>query len=153
MAIPQRFSLVTLGVADVDAATAFYRRVGWRQSTHSVEGTTFFTTPGPVIALWTIPELAVDAGRATEGDAPQVAPPYRAVALAINFDTREEVDRALGDWQAAGGEVAKPPVETEWGGYSCYGADADGNLWEFAHNPFWPLDDRGMPQLDGGDVD
>ena len=51
MPIPQRFSLVTLGVADVDAATAFYRRLGWRQSTHSVEGITFFSTPGPIIAL------------------------------------------------------------------------------------------------------
>jgi uncharacterized protein len=153
MAIAQRFTLVTLGVADVAAATAFYRRVGWRQSTHSVEDTTFFSTPGPIIALWSSAELAVDAGRAGETDAPQTAPSYRAVALAINFDTREEVDRALADWQAAGGEVSKAAAETEWGGYSGYGADLDGNLWEFAHNPFWPLDDRGMPQLDGGEVD
>ena len=80
MAIPQRFTLVTLGVADVAAATAFYRRVGWRQSTHSVEDTTFFSTPGPVIALWSSAELAVDAGRAGETDAPQAAPSYRAVA-------------------------------------------------------------------------
>lgn len=153
MAIPQRFTLVTLGVADVDVATAFYRRLGWRQSTHSVEGTTFFSTPGPVIALWTSPELAVDAGRASETDAPQAAPPFRGVALAINFDTREEVDRALADWEAAGGQVTNPAAETEWGGYSGYGADPDGNLWEFAHNPFWPLDEHGMPHLDGGDVD
>jgi uncharacterized protein len=152
MPIPQRFSLVTLGVADVDAATAFYRRLGWRQSTHSVEGTTFFSTPGPIIALWTSPELAVDAGLATEADAPQAAPPFRGVALAINFDTRDEVDRALADWHAAGGRITKPAEETEWGGYSGYGADPDGNLWELAHNPFWPLDERGIPHLDGGDV-
>ena len=153
MPIPQRFSLVTLGVADVDAATAFYRRLGWRQSTHSVEGTTFFSTPGPIIALWTSPELAVDAGLATEADAAQSAPPFRGVALAINFDTRDEVDRAISHWQAAGGRVTKPAEETEWGGYSGYGADPDGNLWELAHNPFWPLDERGMPHLDGGDVE
>lgn len=153
MAVPQRFTLVTLGVADVAVATAFYRRLGWRQSTHSVEGTAFFSTPGPVIALWTSPELAVDAGRASETDAPQTAPQYRGVALAINFDTREEVDRAIADWEAAGGHVTKPAAETEWGGYSGYGADPDGNLWEFAHNPFWPLDEHGMPHLDGGDVD
>jgi len=153
MAIPQRFSLVTLGVADVEAATAFYRRLGWRQSTHSGDGITFLVTPGPVIALWTSPELAVDGGLASEADAAPPAPPFRAVALAINFDTREEVDAAFADWRAAGGEVSKPAGETEWGGYSGYGRDPDGNLWEFAHNPFWPLDDRGMPQLDGGEVD
>jgi hypothetical protein len=153
MAIAQRFSLVTLGVADVDAATAFYRRLGWRQSTHSGDGVTFFSTPGGVIALWTSSELAVDAGLVSGADAPQPAPPFRAVALAINFDTREEVDRALADWQAAGGRLSKAAAETEWGGYSGYGADPDGNLWEFAHNPFWPLDERGMPHLDGGDVE
>ncbi|WP_248305418.1 VOC family protein [Agromyces sp. H66] len=153
MAIPQRFTLVTLGVADVDAATAFYRRLGWRQSTHSVEGTTFFSTPGPIIALWTSPELAVDAGLASDTHAAPSAPGFRGVALAVNFDSRAEVDAALAEWQAAGGRVTKPAVETEWGGYSGYGADPDGNLWEFAHNPFWPLDERGMPHLDGGDVE
>jgi predicted lactoylglutathione lyase len=153
MSIPQRFTLVTLGVADVEASTAFYRRLGWRQSTHSVAGTTFFTTPGPVIALWSSAELAADAGRVSATQASHSAPPFRAVALAINFDTRDEVDAAIADWQAAGGEVTKAALETEWGGYSGYGADPDGNLWEFAHNPFWPLDEHGMPRLDGGDVD
>ncbi|WP_448809185.1 VOC family protein [Agromyces bauzanensis] len=153
MAIPQRFTLVTLGVADVAAATAFYRRLGWRQSTHSADGITFFSTPGPIIALWTSPELAIDAGLAAEADAATPAPPFRGVALALNFDTRAEVDAAFVDWRAAGGDVTKPPVETEWGGYSGYGADPDGNLWEFAHNPFWPLDERGMARLDGGEVE
>lgn len=152
MAIPQRFTLVTIGVTDVDAATDFYRRLGWRQSTHSVEGTTFFSTPGPIIALWSAGELATDAGLTSATDAPPAASRFRGVALAINFDTRAEVDAALADWQAAGGRMTKPPTETEWGGYSGYGADLDGNLWEFAHNPFWPLDERGMPHLDGGDV-
>ncbi len=152
MAIPQRFSLVTLGVADVEAATAFYRRIGWRQSTHSADGTTFFTTPGPVIALWSSAELAVDGGVGSEADA-AAAPAFRGVALAVNFDSREQVDAALADWRAAGGEVSKPAEETEWGGYSGYGRDPDGNLWEFAHNPFWPLDRLGMPHLDGGEVD
>ncbi|MEV1130066.1 VOC family protein [Agromyces sp. NPDC049794] len=153
MAIPQRFTLATIGVVDVDAATDFYRRLGWRQSTHSADGITFFSTPGPIIALWTSPELAVDAGLARPTDAAPATPAFRGVALAINFDSRAEVDAAFADWQAAGGAVTKPAEETEWGGYSGYGADPDGNLWEFAHNPFWPLDERGMPHLDGGEVE
>ena len=76
-----------------------------------------------------------------------------AKAVSINFDSRDEVDAALADWLTAGGEVSKHAEETEWGGYSGYGRDPDGNLWEFAHNPFWPLDDAGMPQLDGGEVE
>ena len=47
----------------------------------------------------------------------------------------------------AGGQISKAAAETEWGGYSGYVADPDGNLWELAHNPGWPLDERGLPQL------
>ena len=32
MSVPQRYSLVTLGVRDVPASTAFYERLGWRRS-------------------------------------------------------------------------------------------------------------------------
>ena len=48
-----------------------------------------------------------------------------------------------------GGSVSKVPTATEWGGYSGYVADPDGNLWEIAYNPFWPLDERGLPVLPG----
>jgi uncharacterized glyoxalase superfamily protein PhnB len=67
--------------------------------------------------------------------------------VAINLGSRAEVDAALADAVAAGGTVAKPATATEWGGYSGYFADPDGHLWEVAHNPFWPLDERGLPQL------
>ena len=47
--VPCRIGLVTLGVADVAAATAFYESLGWRRSTASVEGSvTFLNTEGPV---------------------------------------------------------------------------------------------------------
>ncbi|MET1015245.1 MAG: VOC family protein [Leifsonia flava] len=145
MAIPQRYSLVTLGVADVIAATAFYRSLGWEPAPSSVEGEiTFFATPGGVIALWSTAELAKDAGTSTMH---ANAPAFRAVTLAINVATRDEVDDAIGEWMALGGSVSKVPTETEWGGYSGYVADPDGNLWEIAHNPFWPLDERGLPVL------
>jgi predicted lactoylglutathione lyase len=147
MSIPQRFSLVTLGVADVAAATEFYRAIGWSTSRHSVEGdVTFFATPGGILALWQTSELAADAAVQTMH---ANAPAFRAVALAINLASREEVDDAVAAWLAAGGAVSKPPTPTEWGGYSGYVADLDGNLWELAHNPFGPLDERGLPQLDG----
>ena len=146
MSIPQRFSLVTLGVADVETATAFYHRLGWRESHESVAGeVSFFATPGGVLALWETPELAKDAALPTFH---ANAPAFRAVALAINFDSREAVDDAMGDWVLAGGSISKAAAATEWGGYSGYVADPDGNLWELAHNPGWPLDERGLPTIE-----
>jgi catechol 2,3-dioxygenase-like lactoylglutathione lyase family enzyme len=34
----QRLSLVTLGVSDLAASTAFYERLGWRRSVRAAEG-------------------------------------------------------------------------------------------------------------------
>lgn len=146
MSIPQRFSLVTLGVADVETATAFYHRLGWRETRASVPGeVSFFATPGGVLALWETAELAKDAALPTFH---ANAPAFRAVALAINLESREAVDDAMGDWVLAGGSISKAAAATEWGGYSGYVADPDGNLWELAHNPGWPLDERGLPVVE-----
>ena len=38
-----------------------------------------------------------------------------------------------------GARIVKPPIETDWGGYSGYFADPDGHHWEVAWNPFWPV--------------
>jgi predicted lactoylglutathione lyase len=143
MPVPQRYSLITLGVADVEAATAFYRALGWRESSASVAGeVAFFATPGGVLGLWSADKLAADAG------APAVAPSgFRGIALAINLASRDDVDTAIEAWVAAGGTVTRDPAATDWGGYSGYVADPDGHTWELAHNPFWPLDDRGLPTL------
>ena len=147
--VPQRISLVTLGVADVALSTAFYERLGWRRSSASVDGdVTFIETPGGILGLWSATELARDAGVA--GEARAVAPTgFRGVAFAINLASAAEVDAAIEAWVAAGGTVTRPAAATDWGGYTGYVADQDGHLWELAHNPFWPLDDRGMPTLPG----
>jgi catechol 2,3-dioxygenase-like lactoylglutathione lyase family enzyme len=143
MALPARISLVTLGVADVAAATRFYEAIGFERSSASVDGAvSFFATAGGVLAVWGTADLAADAGLA-----PPPADRFRGVALAINLESRSAVDAAFADVEAAGGLVCKAPVASEWGGYSGYFADPDGNVWEIAHNPHWPLDERGLPQL------
>lgn len=143
MPLPARISLVTLGVRDVRAATGFYESLGFERSGASVEGeVSFFRTPGIVLALWSRDELAADARQ-------PAGPPGRptGVALAINVGSPAAVDAALAAAGDAGATVPKPGRATEWGGYSGYFADPDGHLWEVAHNPFWPLDERGLPQL------
>ena len=44
-------------------------------------------------------------------------------------------------------QILKPAEKVFWGGYSGYFADPDGYAWEVAFNPYWPLDQQGLPQL------
>ncbi len=138
MPVPQRISLLTLGVADVARATAFYESLGWRRSGASVESTTFFNTAGPILTLFGREDLADDAGVSPEGSG------FRAVSVAINLESREAVDAAFAEWVAAGATPVKQPIEVFWGGYSSYVADLDGHLWELAHNPYFEIDESGV---------
>ena len=47
----QRLSLVTLGVADLARARAFYEAIGWR-GTSPDDDVMFFQCPGMIVALW-----------------------------------------------------------------------------------------------------
>jgi predicted lactoylglutathione lyase len=136
--VPQRISLLTLGVADVARATAFFESLGWRRSSASVESTTFFNTAGPILTLFGREDLADDAGVSPEGSG------FRAVSVAINLESREAVDAAFAEWVAAGATPVKQPVAMVWGGYSSYVADLDGHLWELAHNPHFEFDVSGV---------
>lgn len=144
MPVPAAVSLVTLGVRDVAAATAFYDALGFPLSPASVPGeVSFFRTAGAILALWGRAELRADAHAPS---APETSA-FRDTALAINVESREAVDDALATAETAGGRIGKPAAATEWGGYSGYFVDPDGHYWEVAHNPFWPLGADGLPQL------
>jgi uncharacterized protein len=143
MPVKPVISLVTLGVQDVAASTRFYEALGFPLSSGSVPGeVSFFRTAGGLLGLYGADDLADDAQlpRAS-GDG------FRGVSLAINLASTEEVDAAIAAAAAAGARVIKPAQATEWGGYHAYFADPDGHAWEVAHNPFWPLDERGLPVL------
>lgn len=141
MPVPARVSLVTLGVRDLRAATAFYERLGWRRSGASTDGVAFLHTGGAVVALFGREDLAADAGVDARGDG------FRGVALAVNLPNREDVDAALADAQRAGARVVKPAQDAFWGGRSGYFADPDGHLWEVAWNPHFPMDEEGRVTL------
>lgn len=137
----QRLSLVTLGVADLARARRFYEDgLGWVRGNQD-EGVAFYQMPGAILALWTRPELAEDAGISDAGAA------FAGMALAYNARSREEVDAVLAEARAAGAEIVKPAHETVWGGYSGYFADPDGHLWEVAHNPFWIIAEDGAVRM------
>ena len=145
MTVPARVSLVTLGVRDVRASTAFYQALGWPLSPASVEGdVSFFNTAGGLLALWGRDDLAADTRQSPAAEG------FRSTALAMNLDSREQVDAALTNAANAGGTIVRPAEATEWGGYNGYFADPDGHLWEVAHNPDWPIGDDERPQLPRG---
>lgn len=133
---PQRITLVTLGVADLDRAAAFYAALGW-SPVERAPGTVFYDLGGMRLALFGLADLARDQGR--EGAALGTG----AMTLAQNFPSPAEVDAAYRAALAAGATPMKDPEPVFWGGYSGYYADPDGHVWEVAHNPFWPLDDKG----------
>ena len=138
MRVPARLSLVTLAVADVERSAAFYERLGWERSTRSVTGEVafFVLQPGTVLSLFA--GLADESGvRGTPG----------AGALALNVDAADQVAEVVEAFRAAGGTVRRPAGTADWGGTTAYVADPDGHLWEVAHNPGFPLDERGAPQL------
>jgi len=137
-----RINFVTLGVADMARARAFYERLGLAASKASNPEVTFFDVNGTVLALFGHGSLAEDAGMA-----PAPAPAFRGMALAWNTASEAEADRILAHAEKAGGRLVKKARKVFWGGYSGYFADPDGHLWEVAYNPFFPLDENGRIKL------
>lgn len=128
----QRVTLITLGVADLAAAKAFYARLGWAPRDGN-DQVAFYQMNGMVLGLFGKADLAADQGR------PGADLGTGAITLAQNFATEAEVDAAYDAALAAGGTGLKRPEKVFWGGYSGYWADLDGHVWEVAMNPFWPL--------------
>ncbi|MGX9853825.1 VOC family protein [Limimaricola variabilis] len=138
---PQRVTLITLGVTDMDRSKAFYAALGWVPHASSQPSVTFYQMHGLVLGLFGLSDLAADQGR------PGARLGTGAATLAQNFEDRAAVDAA---WQAAldaGAEPLKGPEEVFWDGYSGYYADPDGHVWEIAHNPFWSLAEDGSLTL------
>ena len=62
MSFDPRISMITLGVADLAASTAFYEKLGFEKSSASQESVTFFKLKGTVLGLFGREALAEDAG-------------------------------------------------------------------------------------------
>ncbi|MFG1477135.1 VOC family protein [Xanthobacter sp. V4C-4] len=109
-----RLHLVTLGVADLPRACAFYTAMGLERRDAAAVGVAF-----------------------------EALPVFRGHTLACNVSEAEAVAAVIARAVAAGGRCVKPAQAVFWGGTSGYFADPDGHLWEVAHNPFFPFDGEG----------
>lgn len=137
----QRVSLITLGVADLARARAFYEALGWRGQ--EVQETVFFQAGGLALVLWGREKLAADSGlrdRPPDGS-------FDGIALAHNLRSRAEVDALAEAARGAGATITRAPAETFYGGYAACFADPDGHIWEIAHNPGFALADDGTLRL------
>jgi catechol 2,3-dioxygenase-like lactoylglutathione lyase family enzyme len=131
----QRLSVVTLGVADLAAAVAFYEGVlGWKAAPGPA-GIAFFDLGGLVFSLYPHAELAKDIGpaAAAAGSGPG------SCTLAHNARSEAEVDAIFRRLREHGAAILKEPQAVFWGGYSGYFADPDGHRWEVAYNPHWTV--------------
>lgn len=137
-----RISLITLAVADLDRALAFYRD-GLGLSSRGVLGTefvgdedtpagdivTFELSGGLTLALYPRTELAKDANIAFEPAKPG------EFSIGHFVSSKAEVDALLSQAQAAGASITDQPHDRPWGIYSGYFRDPDGHLWEVICNP------------------
>ena len=136
----QRVNLITLGVADLDRARAFYTGLGWETGAAPDDDVVFFQAGEMVVALW-------GRGRLAEDSAVDDAPGWGGVTLAVNVASPAEVDAITEEARAAGATIGREPAETFWGGYSSVFIDPDGHPWEIAHNPHWSVTEDGGVRL------
>ncbi len=138
--VEPRLHVITLAVADLELALAFYRRLGleskgvvgseWTDDKTGANGAIamFELEDGLLLNLYPRTDLAKDAA------IPEGAPQSGEFSLAQLVPSRVAVDELLANAAAAGGQVT-PPHDRPWGIYSGYFRDLDGHLWEIIWNP------------------
>lgn len=131
-----RITVITLCVDDLERAVHFYRD-GLCLPTQGIIGkefdygaVAFFDLqPGLKLALWPRKSLAHDAGIPTGNPSPT------EVSIGHNVSSKAEVDNVMEQAKRAGAVIAKPALNTFWGGYAGYFQDPDHHLWEVVWNP------------------
>lgn len=139
-----RLDLITVAVADLEAARRFYvEGLGWEPALEVPEEILFLQlNHGLLLALWGADDLALDIGLG-----PGDVIPGAGFSLSHNVTSPQEVDRVVADARAAGATVLKSPRNAEFGGYSGYFADPNGIRWEIAFNPNWRVGDDGRVKI------
>ena len=132
----QQVSVITLGVADLQASKRFYGRgFGWSPVFENEE-IAFYQMNGFVLGTWLRPALEADTRRAA-GEGPG------AFSLAHNVAAAEAVAPLIERLVGAGGRLLRAADAPPHGGMRGYVADPDGHAWEIAWNPAWPIDGQG----------
>jgi uncharacterized glyoxalase superfamily protein PhnB len=129
--VQQRLSYVTLGARSMTAQRAFYARLGWSERPGSDDQFTTYQLGPIILALY---PLALLSAEAAPGEEPP-QPSWNGVTLGINVESKSAVDTAFESALVAGATAIARPVQRDWGGYSGYLADPEGNRWEITWAP------------------
>jgi uncharacterized protein len=136
--VPKRVSLITIGARNLPELRKFYQKLGWSETEISSDHYCVFETAGVLLSLFPLQELVKDAG--LELDEKKG---FSGITLAINVNTREEVDRTITIISSAGGKIIREPSDAFWGGRTAYFLDPEDNVWEVAWNPTAVFDECG----------
>ena len=135
-----RIKVITLGVADLERALAFYRD-GLGLSTKGIVGTEF--EDGAVVFFEMNEDLILAlyprAALARDAKVPVSPPSPSELSIGHIVGSTEEVDAIMQQAERAGARITDPAHDRFWGGYSGYFQDLDGHLWEIAWNPAWEV--------------
>src|SRR3954454_21490878 len=134
----QRISMITLPVADVPAARAFYERLGWTV-TFTDGDIVLFQAGGMIFSLWWRDKLDVDGGVVDRGG-------HGPAALAHAVSAAGEVDAVCAQAVEAGASITRTPDEKPFG-YSGVFADPDGHTWEVVWVRSWTVHPDGSVEL------
>src|SRR5688572_2461315 len=96
----QRVSLITLGVADLERARAFYEALGWTTGADPGDDVVFFQAGGMIVALWDRAELAEDSAVTDSGG-------WGGITPAHNVRSPQEVDAVIEEARAAGATIGR----------------------------------------------
>lgn len=132
----QQISVITLGVESLERSRRFYGEgFGWRPVFTSDE-IDFYQMNGFVLGTWLASSLSDDMQRVNSNTS-------AAFALAHNVSAEEDVQPLIDRLVAAGGTQLRAGDAPPHAGFRGYVADPDGNSWEIAWNPAWPINDHG----------
>jgi catechol 2,3-dioxygenase-like lactoylglutathione lyase family enzyme len=140
--VEARIDVITLAVADLERALAFYRD-GLGLPSRGLLGTEFVGDEvepdgaiamfelqgGMILCLYPRTELAKDA------EIPLGPPKTGEFSIGHAVSSKAEVDAALAQARLAGATLTDKAHDRPWGIYSGYFRDLDGHLWEVLWNP------------------
>jgi len=136
----QRFSMITLGVADLERSVAFYEKViGWK-ALPSPRTIVFFNLSGFVLGLCPHADLAEDLN-AVADDSGDFA--YRGFTLSYFVRSKAEVDDIFSRLKDNGAAIIKKPEQLVWGGYHFYFSDLDSHCWRVLYTPNFTIEEDG----------
>jgi catechol 2,3-dioxygenase-like lactoylglutathione lyase family enzyme len=108
----QRLNVITLGVADVARARAFYQQLGWQVA--FTDGDIVMFQAGPmIVSLWSAAKLADDSGIDAAPDG------WGGFTLGYAVGGPDEVDALCADAGEAGATVTRAPVESRSATRAC----------------------------------